>query len=71
MGFCVHRGPPPAPCPPPRPKTRKKHLAPTAHELYKDPAQQAAQAGLHYATDAAPGYARKAGRSGEFSYHDA
>lgn len=68
----------PATCPMPaaaaptaRPKTRKKHLAPTAHELYKDPAQQAAQAGLHYATDAAPGYARKAGRGGKFIYYDA
>ncbi|MFD1470342.1 DNA topoisomerase IB [Hymenobacter caeli] len=61
----------PAAAPTARPKTRKKHLAPTAHELYKDPAQQAAQAGLHYATDAAPGYSRKAGRTGKFSYYDA
>ncbi len=52
------------------PKTRRKHLLPTAHELYKDPAQQAAQAGLHYATDAAPGYTRKAGRGGKFVYFD-
>ncbi len=62
---------PAAAAPTARPKTRKKHLTPTAHELYKDPAQQAAQAGLHYATDAAPGYTRKAGRTGKFGYYDA
>ncbi len=62
----------PAPAAPAaRPKTRRKHLVPTAHELYKDPAQQAKLAGLRYATDAAPGYARKAGRTGKFSYYDA
>lgn len=45
-----------------RPKTRKKHLAPITHELYKYSALQAVLAGLYYATDAAPGYAREAGR---------
>ena len=55
----------------PRPKTRKKHLTPTAHELYKDPAQQAKQAGLHYAAAGGPGYLRKPTRGGHFGYYDA
>ena len=60
----------------PRPKTRKKHLPPvhdlTAHELYKDPAQQAELAGLRYATDHGPGLRREThGGKGEFAYVDA
>lgn len=51
----------PAATPTARPKTRKKHLAPSANEFYKDPAQHAVLVGL-YATDAAPGYARKVSR---------
>jgi DNA topoisomerase-1 len=57
----------------PRPKTRKKKLLPQeeAHILYKDPARQAQQAGLRYATDNGPGLTRKANRTGKFSYYDA
>ena len=58
----------------PRPKTRKKHLAPLveeAHELYKDPARTARLAGLRYATDAGPGIRRGADADGNPSYFDA
>ena len=58
----------------PAPKTRKKHLAPQeieAHVLYKDPARQAALAGLHYATGTGPGLTRKPTRGGNFAYYDA
>ncbi|TGE24462.1 DNA topoisomerase IB [Hymenobacter aquaticus] len=57
----------------PRPKTKKKHLAPQdeAHILYKDPARQAELAGLRYLSDTKPGLTRKAGRTGAFSYFDA
>ncbi|MGY2134751.1 DNA topoisomerase IB [Hymenobacter sp. HD11105] len=57
----------------PRSKTKKKHLPPLeeAHELYKDPARQAALAGLRYLTDAKPGLTRKPGPDGTFSYLDA
>ena len=59
---------------PPRPKTRKKNLAPLAeeaHELYKDPARTAKLAGLRYATDAGPGIARGADKEGNLVYFDA
>lgn len=57
----------------PRPKTRKKRLAPLddSSELYKDPARQAELAGLRYATDTRPGLTRKATRAGNFTYHTA
>ena len=57
----------------PRAKTRKKALLPQdeAHIVYKDPARQAQMAGLRYATDQGPGLARKATRTGNFTYHDA
>ena len=57
----------------PRPKTRKKSLAPQdeAHVVYKDPARQAQMAGLRYATDQGAGLARKLTRAGNFTYHDA
>ena len=57
----------------PRPKTRKKSLAPQdeAHIVYKDPARQAQMAGLRYATDQGAGLARKPTRAGNFTYHDA
>jgi len=57
----------------PRPKTRKKQLAPLdeAHVLYKDPARQAQLAGLRYTSDQGPGITRKPTRAGNFTYHDA
>ncbi|MBC8083291.1 MAG: DNA topoisomerase IB [Hymenobacter sp.] len=56
---------------PPRPKTRKKRLAPLpdSHELYKDPARQAELAGLRYRTDTRPALTRKTGRSGTVGYY--
>jgi DNA topoisomerase-1 len=58
----------------PRPKTRKKHLAPLAeeaHALYKDPARTAKLAGLRYAADTSPGITRQADAEGNFTYFDA
>ncbi|UYZ64156.1 DNA topoisomerase IB [Hymenobacter weizhouensis] len=54
----------------PRPKTRKKKLAPLpeAHELYKDPARQAELAGLRYLADTKPGLTRQPTRDGSFQY---
>ena len=56
-----------------RPKTRKKKLPPqeAAHVLYKDPARQARQAGLRYATDSQPGLTRRFTRAGNPQYYDA
>jgi len=58
-----------------RPKARKKSPPPVAelaaHELYKDPARQAALAGLRYATDAGPGLHREPSGQGEFVYINA
>ena len=59
-----------------RPKTRRASAPPApaespdlpAHELYKDPARQAALAGLRYATDHGPGLRREAQASGGFVY---
>ena len=58
----------------PRPKTRKKHLAPLAeeaHELYKDPARTAKLAGLRYVSDTGPGITRQTDTDGNFTYLDA
>ncbi|WP_375416137.1 DNA topoisomerase IB [uncultured Hymenobacter sp.] len=58
----------------PRPKTRKKNLAPLAeeaHALYKDPARTAKLAGLRYATDAGPGLTRQTDAEGNVTYLDA
>ncbi|GAA4007643.1 DNA topoisomerase IB [Hymenobacter fastidiosus] len=57
----------------PRLKVRKKKLPPLeeAHALYKDPARQAALAGLRYVTDTKPGLTRQAGPEGSFTFHTA
>ncbi|UOQ68301.1 DNA topoisomerase IB [Hymenobacter volaticus] len=57
----------------PRPKTKKKRLAPLedSHELYKDPARQAELAGLRYRTDTKPALTRQPGPDGTFTYHKA